>query len=87
MSTTTKLVGMALVLMLGFGGMAAINGNPLKTMDRDRLKDGSCLAGDQIRLQLKDGSCVAADQTRSRLKDGTCVAADQTRSRLKDASC
>jgi hypothetical protein len=87
MSTSKKLVGIALALTLAFGGAAAAYGNPLKTMDRDHLKDGSCIAADQNRAHLRDGSCVAADQLRTRLKDGTCVAADQLRTRAKDASC
>lgn len=49
-------------------------------------------AGDRIQDRLRDGSCVAADQlrTRDRLRDASClVAADKlrTQDRLRDGSC
>lgn len=89
------------LLVLGVGATAF--GAPIRDNVRDRLRDGSCVAADQLRDrdqlrdQLRDGSCVAADQFRDRQRDRLRtrfhLTADQLRTRtqqrdrLRDGSC
>jgi len=79
MKRFTMLVASVTVASLMVVGTAA--GAGVRTFDQLRLRDGSCVAGtqlktrDRVKDQLKDGSCLVKlnIRTRDRLKDGSCV--------------